>query len=221
MLAIWNDLCYAFRQLRKSPGFTLTAVLTLALGIGVNAAIFTVFNQVLLRNLPVQKPGELVLLQAYSKYETGGLNSYGGDNALYFAYPAYQAMRDGDRRLQGLAAAAVQPASLVTAKDADQTTMQMVSGNYFSVMGLAPVMGRLLTPADDVYHAPNPVVVLSEDYWRSHFGGDPSILNQVIRINGVPVTLVGVVQHTGLMDSNAATVFLPITLQPQLDIGHG
>lgn len=221
MATIWNDLRYALRQLKKSPGFTVTAVLTLALGIGVNAAVFTVFDQVLLRNLPVQKPGELVLLSEQSKFETGGLSSYGGDSSLYFAYPAYQAMRDGDHQLQGLAAAAVQTAGIVSAKDADQTMMQLVSGNYFSVMGLAPVMGRLLTPADDVYHAPNPVAVLSEDYWRSHVGSNPSILNQVIQINGVPVTVIGVVRHAGLMDDNAAAVFLPITLQPQLDIGHG
>lgn len=221
MTAIWNDLRYAFRQLKKSPGFALTAGFTLALGIGINAAVFTVFNQVLLRNLPVQKPSELVMLREHSIYETGGLNTYGGDNALYFAYPAYQALRDGDHLLQGLAAAAVQPASIVTPKDADQNMMQLVSGNYFAVMGLQPVMGRLLTPADDVYHAPNPVAVLSADYWRSHFGSDPSILNQVIQVNGEPVTVVGVVQHTGLMDDNRAAIFLPITMQPQLDIGHG
>ncbi|HYK35119.1 ABC transporter permease [Alloacidobacterium sp.] len=221
MATIWNDLRYALRQLRKSPGFALTAVLTLALGIGMNSAVFTVFNQVLLRNLPVQKPSELVMLQEHSIYETGGLNSYGGDNTLYFAYPAYQTLRDGDHLLQGLAAAAVQPASIVTAKDADQNMMQLVSGNYFAVMGLKPVMGRLLTPADDVYHAPNPVAVLSADYWRSRFGSDPSILNQVIQVNGEPVTVVGVVQHTGLMDDNHAAIFLPITMQAQLDIGHG
>jgi putative ABC transport system permease protein len=218
---IWNDLRYALRQLRKAPGFALTAVLTLALGIGVNAAVFTVFSKVLLRTMAVERPGELVMLAEHSRYETGGLNSYGGDTDLYFAYPAYQTMRDGDHTLQGLAAAAVQTASIVTAKDADQNMMQLVSGNYFAVMGLAPVMGRLLTPADDVYHAPNPVTVLSEDYWRGHFGGDPSILNQVIQVNGVPITVVGIVRHTGLMDDNAAAVFVPITLQPQMDIGHG
>ncbi len=221
MSTIWNDLRYALRQLRKSPGFALTAMLTLACGIGVNAAVFTVFDQVLLRNLPVEKPDELVMLQAHSKFETGGLNSYGGDSTLYFAYPAYRTMRDGDRKLQGLAAAAVQNAGIVTAKDADQKMIQLVSGNYFAVMGLQPVIGRLLTPADDVYHAPNPVAVLSADYWRSRLGGDPSILNQVVQINGVPVTVVGIVPHSGLMDDNAAAVFLPITLQPRVDIGHG
>src|ERR1035437_1838155 len=119
MQLLLRDFRLAVRQLRRSPGFTFTAVLTLALGMGVNTSIFTVFNQVLLRTMPVRAPGDLVLLQEHSRYETGTLNTSGGDPEMYFAYPAYQALRDGNKALEGLAVSAVSPANVVTAKDAD------------------------------------------------------------------------------------------------------
>src|ERR1700692_466407 len=120
MQILLRDLRYGLRQLRRSPGFTFTAVLTLALGMGVNTSIFTVFNQVLLRTMPVRAPSELVLLKEHSHYETGTLNTTGGDAEMYFAYPAYQALRDGNRALEELAGTTVRSATLVTAKDADR-----------------------------------------------------------------------------------------------------
>ncbi|HEX3437424.1 MAG TPA: ABC transporter permease [Pseudacidobacterium sp.] len=213
MLTIWNDLRYALRQLRKSPGFTLTAVLTLALGIGVNAAMFTVFNKVLLHTMPVQKPGELVLLEEHAKYETGSISTEGGDNHLYFAYPAYRYLHDNNHVLSDLAADVPASGNLVSVKEADRVNMQLVTGNYFNVMGLRPVLGRLLMPSDDVYHAANPVAVMSEDYWKSKFGGDPSVLNQTVKINGTLFTIVGVVRHSGLLDSDRPAVFLPLSME--------
>ena len=212
MQILGRDFRYALRQLRRSPGFTFTAVLTLALGMGVNTSIFTVFNQVLLRTMPVRAPGELVLLKEHSRYETGTLNSWGGDPEMYFAYPAYQALRDGGTALESLAVSAVSSANIVTAKDADKVKMQLVSGNYFTLLGVQPVLGRLLTPSDDVYHEGRAVAVLSENYWHAHFGGDPSILNQEIQVNGSAFTIVGVVRHEGLMDSDPSAIFLPITM---------
>ena len=179
---------------------------------GVNTSIFTVFNQVLLRTMPVRAPGELVLLKEYSRYETGTLNTTGGDAEMYFAYPAYQALRDGNRGLEGLAVTTVRSATLVTAKDADRAKMQLVSGNYFTLLGVQPVLGRLLTPSDDVYHEGRAVAVLSDDYWRSHFGGDASILNQEIQVNGSAFTIVGVVRHEGLMDGEPSAIFLPVAM---------
>jgi len=212
MQILLRDFRYALRQLRRSPGFTFTAVLTLALGMGVNTSIFTVFNQVLLRTMPVRAPGELVLLQEHSRFETGTLNTSGGDAEMYFAYPAYQALRDGNHVLEGLAVATVRPTTLVTAKDADKVTMQLVSGNYFTLLGVQPVLGRLLTPSDDVYHEGRAVAVLSDSYWHAHFGGDPSILNQVIQVNGSAFTIVGVVRHEGLMDNSPSAIFLPVAM---------
>jgi putative ABC transport system permease protein len=177
---------------------------------GVNTSIFTVFNQVLLRTMPVRVPGELVLLQEHSRYETGTLNSWGGDPEMYFAYPPYQALRDGNV-LEGLAVSAVSSAN-VTAKDADKVKMQLVSGNYFALLGVQPVLGRLLTPSDDICHEGRTVAVLSDSYWHAHFGGDPSILNQEIHVNGSAFTIVGIVRHEGLMDEKPSAIFLPVAM---------
>ncbi|WP_158750272.1 ABC transporter permease [Acidobacterium sp. S8] len=221
MLNLWNDLRYALRQLRKSPGFALTAVLTLALGIGVNAAIFTIFNKVLLHTMPVQKPGELVLLQDHSQYETGSISTQGGDNHLYFSYSTYRYLHDNNRVLSDLAADVPASANLVSTRDADHVNIDLVTGNYFNVMQLQPVLGRLLAPSDDVYHAGNPVAVMSEDYWKSKFGSDPNILNQTVKISGTLFTVVGVVRHSGLLDSTQPAIFLPLSLEQAVIPGGG
>ncbi len=213
MTTIWNDLRYAFRQLRKSPGFALAAVLTLALGIGVNAAVFTVFSKVLLHTMPVERLGELVMLEAHSQYDTGALSTQGGDEHLYFSYPAYKYLHDNNHVLDGLSAAMLGSANLVGPQEADRVNMQLVTGNYFNVMGLRPLMGRLLTPSDDVDHAGNPVAVLNENYWNSKLGSDPGILNQALKINGIAFTVVGVVRHSGLLDSADPAVYIPMSLE--------
>jgi putative ABC transport system permease protein len=212
MTGLGQDLHYALRQLRRSPGITLAAPLILGLGIGVNTAIVTVFYQVLLRSLPVRRANELVLLKEYSRFETGRVDIWDGEEQMYFAYPAYQALCDGNKLLEGLAASTVAPATIVSAKDADKVMMQWVTGNYFNLLGVQPVLGRLLTPSDDVQHAGTAVAVLSESYWHAHFGGDSSILDQQLQINGSPFTIVGVVRHDGLMDSAPPAVFLPISV---------
>jgi putative ABC transport system permease protein len=213
MTGLLQDIGYAFRQIRKSPGMTFAAVLMLALGVGVNTAIFAVFYQVLLRTLPVRKPGELVLLKEFSKYETGHLDLWGGDERMAFAYPAYQALHDGNRSLEGLAVSTIAPATIVSTQSTDKSLAQHVTGNYFTLLGVRPVLGRFLIPDDDISSGGRDVVVLSESYWRSHFGGDRSILNQRIDINGLPFTIVGVVRHEGLMDAARPAVFLPINFQ--------
>jgi putative ABC transport system permease protein len=214
------DFRYALRQLRKSPGFTLTALLTLALGMGLNAALFTVFNKALLHTLPVPHPGELVLLEEHSNLETGSLFTVGGGENIYFAYPAYQQMRDHNHVLDGLAAAAIGSGNFVSSKEADRVNMDLVTGNYFQVMGVHPVLGRLLTPADDRFHAGNRVAVLSEGYWKAHLGRDPGILNRVVQVNGVELTIVGVVRHQGLWDGDDPGIFLPIALEQEITPGH-
>src|SRR6266496_345488 len=213
MNGLLQDLRFAFRQLRKSPGVTLAAALMLALGMGVNTAIFAVSYQVLLRTLPVRKPAELVLLKESSRYETGHLDVWGGGAQFSFAYPAYKALRDGNQSLEDLAVSTIAPATIVSTQITDKSLAQHVTGNYFTLLGVQPVLGRLLVPDDDISTAGRDVVVMSESYWRSHFGGDRSILNQQIEINGSPFTIVGVVRHEGLMDAARPAVFLPINFQ--------
>jgi putative ABC transport system permease protein len=213
MNGLLQYLRFAFRQLRKSPGVTLAAALMLALGMGVNTAIFAVSYQVLLRTLPVRKPAELVLLKESSRYETGHLDVWSGGAQFSFAYPAYKALRDGNQSLEDLAVSTIAPATIVSAQTTDKSLAQHVTGNYFTLLGVQPVLGRLLVPDDDISNAGRDVAVLSESYWRSHFGSDPSILNQQIEINGSPFTIVGVVRHEGLMDAARPAAFVPVNFQ--------
>jgi putative ABC transport system permease protein len=210
--SVLQDARYALRQLRRSHGFTFAAVCALALGIGSNAAIFTVFDNVLLRNLPVRDPSRLILLGESSRYETGRLNLNAGPADLAFAYPAYQTLRNSSRGIDDLAAFSYGTAVLTWNGSTSYVNMQLVSGNYFSLLGVRPVLGRALTPADDrEYHA-NSVVVISQGYWRTRFGADPSILDRMVTIDGQTYTIVGVVRHDGIFTGAPAEIFLPITL---------
>ena len=212
---LWLDLRHAFRQLRKYPGFSATAILMLALGIGANTAVFSVFDQVILRTLPVRNPNQLVVLSERSAVEVGSLSSW-GDNALYFSYSAYVSLRDGTRALEGLAAAAFDWVNLTTGDSADNVISEFVTGNYFSVLGVRPLLGRVITPADDVYHKGNAVAVLSEAYWQSRFGSDPAVLNRIVRVNGQLFTIVGVVGYRGLTNQYVPALFVPMTMQNQV-----
>jgi hypothetical protein len=128
-----HDLRYAFRQLRKYPGLAGIAILMLALGIGANTAVFSVFNQVILRTLPVRNPNQLVVLSEKSAAEGGSLSSW-GDNALYFSYPAYLSMRDGTHTLEGLSATAFDSVNLATGDSADNVIAEFITGNYFNIL---------------------------------------------------------------------------------------
>src|SRR5439155_5573849 len=159
-----NDLKFAFRQLLKDPGFTTVAVLTLALGIGANAAIFTVINTLLLRSLPVEKPEQLVLLT--------NVGSEGRDEV--FSYPLYRELRDGSHSLSGLFAAGGPGRQRILAgapvdSEAEPITGQAAFGNFFSVLGVSALIGPTLSDAD--YHAgrPHPVAVLSQGFWLRTF----------------------------------------------------
>jgi putative ABC transport system permease protein len=217
MSSILQNLRYALRQLRKSPGFTLTAILTLALGIGVSTAIFTLFDQALLRSLPVRNPQELVLVR-FSGSLPGHVEEHGGDSKNahpYFSYPIYRDLRDKSSALSGLIATA--PANIgVSWKDqAESVSSEMVSGNYFDVLGVRPALGRLLHSSDETARDANPVVVLSFDYWRTHFAEDPQVIGQSILINGTSFTVVGVAApgFQSAVWGNVPKLFVPITMK--------
>jgi putative ABC transport system permease protein len=207
----------AWLGLRRQPGFTLLAVLTLAVGIGPATAVYAVFRQVLLRELPVPHPQQLVLLQEHSGFETGSLDYNGGGGAdEYFSYPAFLALRQAD---SNLAAVALEPTTLVTRALAERVDADLVSGNYFSVLGVRPVLGRLLREDDNRAHAGAPVAVLSEAYWKRAFSGNPSILGHTVELNGNPFVIVGVVAHSGIMDASQAQLFVPFAMHTALSVG--
>lgn len=186
--SIRQDLKYGLRQLRQKPGFTLTAVLSLALGIGANTAIFTLVDQILLRLLPVDKPQELVQLRLAG----GRVGSQSGDGRHTFSHPAYLALRDRNTVFSGLTGQRVETASLMGDDRSEMISVGLVAGNYFNVFGIRPHLGRVLTPDDDRLRNGHPVAVLQYDFWQSRFGGRPSVVGSTIRLNGSPFTVIGV-----------------------------
>src|SRR6266851_2799988 len=147
MTGFVQDVRYAFRQLRKSPGFTAVSVLTLTLGIGANTAIFGLLDQALLRSLPVKEPERLVLLR-YSGSNTGRLSSR-SDGHFYFSYPMYRDLRDGNSVFSGIIATDLTQAGLQWRNQPALAATELVSGNYFDVLGVQPALGRLLVASDD------------------------------------------------------------------------
>jgi putative ABC transport system permease protein len=216
MNTIAQDLRYALRQLRKSPGFTTVAVLTLALGIGANTAIFGLLDQALLRSLPVREPDRLVLLK-YSGSNTGHLSSR-SDGKFYFSYPMYRDLRDRNSVFSGVIATDWTQVGVQWHNQPELVATELVSGNYFDVLGVQPALGRLLVASDDTVPNGNPIAVLSSNYWRRRFDADPSVLNQSILVNGHPFTVVGVAQagfHSVVM-GDTPDLFVPMTMKSEV-----
>ena len=219
MNSLIQDVRYGLRGLRKSPGFTVTVVLTLALGIGANAAIFTLFDQVLLRMLPVEKPRELVRLE-WSGSFSGSMSAFGGNSPghiNYFSYPMYRDLREQNLVFQGILAADRAQAGISWHDQAESKDAEIVSGNYFQLLGLKPAMGRLFTPQDESGKNANPVAVLSYDYWRIRFGAAADIVGQTILVNGHPFTVVGVApsHFDSAIGGYKPGVFVPVTMIEQ------
>jgi len=192
MQNLWKDISFGLRMLEKSPGFTAIAVITLALGIGANTAIFSLMNQILLQRLPVKNPDQLVILRAPGP-ATGHVST-DGDSAESFSYPMYKGLRDNNSVFSGILARYGFSASVASHGQTDRASGEVVSGNYFEVLGVQPAIGRVFSQDDDRVPGSQPVVVLSHSYWTQHFGTDPSVLNKVLLINNVEMTVVGVSQ---------------------------
>ena len=214
MNSLLQDIRYALRQLRKSPGFTLTVILTLTLGIGANAAVFTLFDQALLRMLPVQSPKELVRFE-WSGSFSGSMSSFGGDSDNYFSYPMYKDLRDQNRVFQGILAADKANIGLSWHNQADNEDAEVVSGNYFDLLGIRPAAGRLFTQQDDTAKNANPVVVLSYAYWKAHFAGDRGIIGQSVLVNGHAFSIVGVAppNFDSAIGGYRPGVFIPLSME--------
>jgi predicted permease len=220
------DLKHTLRQLRRSPGFALTAILTLALGIGATTAIFTLVHAVLLRSLPVQDPSTLLRVGDNEQCcRNRGLPEYAEpvDDWSLFSYPQYQQFRDHTPGFAGLAAFESSDHQMAVRRTGSNHPAQpwygeYVSGNSFATLGLLPYAGRLLQDSDDVPGAA-PVAVISFQTWQQELGRDPSVLGSSLTINGQPVTVVGIAPpgfNSERLSPTPPAFWLPIHLVPSL-----
>ena len=216
MQNLWRDIAFGMRMLAKSPGFTAIAVITLALGIGANTAIFSLMNQVLLRELPIKNPEQLEILRAPGP--KSGHISTDGDSTESFSYPMYKGLRDTNSVFSGILARYGFAASVASHGQTDRASGEVVTGNYFDVLGVQPAIGRVFSQDDDRVPGAQPVVVLSHSYWTRHFGGDPSVLNKILLINNVEMTVVGVSQagFTGVQVGKTPDLFVPMMMTQQM-----
>jgi predicted permease len=208
----WQDVRYASRRLIGEPGFTIVMVLTLALGIGANTAIFSIIDTLLLESLPVDHPRELVLLNP-----TGLRNGWTTGN-LSWSYPTYRGIRDAQHVLSGLIAERTDTVNLTIDGATERATASIVSGNYFDVLGIRPLKGRLLSDADDRTRSGHPVVVLSYGFWIERFGMESEIVGRDLRIAGHPFTVIGIAdkRFNGLEVGGTVDLFLPSMMLPDV-----
>jgi predicted permease len=216
MQGLRKDVRFGLRMLAKSPGFTAIAVITLALGIGANTAIFSLMNQILLAQLPIKSPNELEILRSPGP-QTGHVST-DGDSTESFSYPMYKGLRDTNSAFSGILARYGFSASVASHGQTDRASGEVVSGNYFEVLGVHPAIGRMFSQDDDRVPGAQPVVVLSHSYWTRRFGGDQSVLNKVLLINNMEMTVVGVSQSgfTGVQLGKTPDLFVPMMMTRQM-----
>jgi predicted permease len=205
-----GDLRFALRSMRKSPAFTAVAVLSLALGIGANTAIFTLVDTVLLRLLPVQSPGELYIV----------MQSRGAGSSPAWTYPDYHAIATRNTTFQGIAAHGLLPAGFTAEGDGADQPAQLVqgvfvTGNYFDVLGVKPLLGRTLNMEDNRAEGVGPNIVLSYAFWQRRFNGEARVIGRKARVNGSPVTVVGVAPKgfEGVELGRAPDFFVPAMMR--------
>lgn len=208
-----QDLRFAARLLRKSPVFAAVAIVSLALGIGANSAIFSVIYAVVLRSMPVQHPEQLALLAYEDPGEDRIIRS--------FPYPFYKELRTHADLFSGLLCQAGMSPSLSVNGSAERVTGEMVSANYFDVLGLHAYRGRLFVPSDETSPGANPVVVLSYGFWQRRFGGDAKVIGTSVDLNTTPMTIIGISppEFDSLQPGYTPDIRVPITMQPQMDLG--
>ncbi|HVF61828.1 MAG TPA: ABC transporter permease [Thermoanaerobaculia bacterium] len=215
------DVRLAFRTLFRSPFITAVAIASLALGIGANAAIFSLFDRLLLRPLPVPHPEELVNLAAPGPKPGWTSCNQAGDCDVVFSFPMLKDLERVQKVFTGIAAHRIFSANMAYRGQTANGDGVLVSGNYFPVLGVEPELGRLLGPGDDRTVGAHFVVVLSEPYWRSRFGADPDVLGQALTVNGQSMTIVGVAPRgfSGTTLGSRPQVFVPLTMRGLMEPG--
>jgi putative ABC transport system permease protein len=217
---LWQDLRYGLRMLRKSPGFTTVAVLTLALGIGANTAIFSLIDAVMLRTLPVSRPEELLQLKRQdSRYASVGAPTFSDPLSLFwsggaspdFSNPLWEQVRDQQNVFSGVFAWANDRFDLARGGTVQPADGSFVSGDFFTTLGLRPAAGRLITASDD-YHGCPAVVVLSYGFWQEHYGGASGAVGSVLSLNDHPFEVIGVASRGfyGMEVGGKSEVFVPV-----------
>jgi predicted permease len=209
---MWRDVRQAWRGLAARPAFAAAAALSLALGIGANAAIFSLVDQVLVRALPVKEPERLVVLRSEGPRQG---RSESDNNETVFSYPMYRDLRDRGREWIGLIARAAAPVHAGWRDQNDRAGAEIVSGNFFEVLGVQALVGRTLTSDDDRTPGAHPVVVLGYGYWQRRFGGNPAVVGEKIQVNGHPMTILGVApaRFYGVMSGRTPDLYIPIRMK--------
>jgi predicted permease len=204
-----NDLRYALRMLRKNPGFSCVVVLTLALGIGANVAIFSITDRVLLQSLPVASPDQLVVISSHKP-------NLEPESSYSFSYPMYQDLRDKNDCFSGVIARGGVQMAVSYGDLNERVNADLVSGNYFQVLGVKPWAGRLMTQDDDLTPRSHPVAVISYAFWERRFGKDPSIVGKTVLANEYPLTIIGVTppRFFGIYLSSSPDVWVPLMMTP-------
>ena len=212
---VGRDFGYAVRTLRRSRGFAAVAALTLALGIGANTAIFTLLDQILLRLLPVKNPQQLLLLTMRGRHYG---NNWGG-NAI--SYPMYRDFQDHNEVFSGMFCRFPEHVSMTFGGQSERVAAELVSGTYFSVLGVGTVVGRAISPDDDRVPNGHPLVMLSYDFWKQRFGGDSQIVGKTILVNNHQMTIIGVAQagFDGVELGYATKIFVPVMMEQEIIIG--
>jgi predicted permease len=204
MSSFWQDLRFAFRALSKSPWFAALAVLTLALGIAVNTSIFSIINGFLLRPMPVPHPEQLAVL---------ALQQSGSKDLQKFSYPDFLDLRDQSTSFGDIVAYRITLAGLTVDNRGDHAIATRVSGNYFSILGLQPALGRLVLPTEGQTPRADPVIVLGYSYWQKRFGGSQEVIGKKVEANGHPMTIVGVApqEFHGTYSIIDSDIYLPLS----------
>ena len=216
MQTLLQDLRFGARMLLKTPGFSLIAVITLALGMGANTAIFSLLDQVMLRRLPVERPDELVVLRSPGPMR--GHVSTDGDQYSSFSFPMYKNLREKSTAFAGLLARYAIPLSVSAQGQTERAAGELVSGNYFEVLGVRPALGRVFSLNDDQLLGAHLLAVLSHGYWTKRFARNPSVLNQTILVNGQSLTVLGVARagFSGVQVGQTTDIFIPLTMKAQM-----
>ncbi len=212
MRSLLQDLRYGIRTLLRNPGLAFVIVLTLAIGIGANTAVFSLVDQVLLRMLPVKEPERLVLLSPSEFFPGANIGQRG------ISYPVYRLLRDRNEVFEGLLSRFRFSAGLGYQGQIERATAELVSGNYFQLLGVKSVVGRTITPEDDRHPGAHPVAVLSYDFWQSRFGANPDVVDSTIYINGQPLTVIGVSEagFDGVELGTSPSVRVPMMMAEQM-----